>query len=69
MNLHRPIQALCLTSQAGAREIEAELLSTEIKSEELCWIHLDYSQAAAQKWLNGLATLQRNPGRFKTMLL
>ena len=57
MNLDRPIQALCLTSEAGAREIEAELLSTEIKSEELCWIHLDYSQPAAKEWLDGLATL------------
>ena len=57
MNLDQPIQALRLTGEGGAREIESELLSSEIDSEELCWIHLDYSQSAARDWLDGLAVL------------
>jgi zinc transporter len=57
MNLDRPIQALRLTGKGGAREIEAELLSSEIESEVLCWIHLDYAQPAAKEWLDGLADL------------
>jgi zinc transporter len=57
MTNEHPIQALRLTGAKGEIEIESGLLGEAIDSDELCWVHLDYSQPAAREWLDGLAAL------------
>ncbi len=57
MTVKHPIQAIRLTGAGGKIEIENGLLSEAIDSDELCWIHMDYSQPAAREWLDQLESL------------
>ncbi|NNK56584.1 MAG: zinc transporter ZntB [Desulfofustis sp.] len=57
MTIEHPIQAIRLTRAGGEIGIENGLLTEAIESDELCWIHLDYSHPAVREWLDELASL------------
>ncbi len=54
MHTDQPFQCLKFDMKGGAEDIEAETLTETLHSQQLCWVHLDYSEPSAVAWLESI---------------